>query len=269
VSILRGYAEENPQVRFTFLDNSTHVGITRNYQRAFAACHSEYVATMEGDDYWISPYKLARQVGFLDAHWECDLCSVNFFVFNEHECRFTLHRQVGSGFSVFGTRDLITDNMVQNFSTCMYRQTALAELPRGVFELQSYDWIINICIGRRGLIGFLHEPMSVYRMHAGGAWSRQSDREKLRSQLSLIPGYDTLTDEVFQAEFRALADRLRQAIEPEQNAQSAAPAESSVTSSTPQSTGQVPPAVARVAKLMLPTAVAGYLLGRGFRGSRG
>ena len=277
-SILRGYAEENPHIRFTFLDDSANLGITRSYQRAFAACNAEYVAVMEGDDYWTSPHKLARQRDFLDAHWECDLCSVNCFVYDEGGSRFTPRVPVASGHTVFGARELIADNVVASFSTCMYRLTALAGLPSAVFDLCSYDWIVNICVGRRGLIGYLHEPMSVYRIHAGGAWSGLTDAQKLRKQLALIPDYDSLTDGVFHAEFRTLAERLQEAVSPSQIAQSAAPAEAEapiepLAPAAKPSVGSIawlndliPPIVVTVAKLLLPAAAVRYLVGRGFRG---
>ena len=36
------------------LPSEKHLGITRNYQRGFAACVGEYIAVLEGDDYWTS-----------------------------------------------------------------------------------------------------------------------------------------------------------------------------------------------------------------------
>ncbi|MEI6502811.1 MAG: glycosyltransferase [Armatimonadota bacterium] len=266
VAILQRYAGENPHVRFTFLDYSTHLGITRNYQRAFAACRSEYVAVMEGDDAWASPYKLAKQRDFLDAHWECDLCAVNYFVLDEFACRITPRVPASSGYALYGARELIAGTAAANFSTCMYRRAALANLPSGVFELHSYDWIVNICVGRSSLIGFLYEPLSVYRMHGGGAWSRLSDMEKLKSQLALIPGYDALTDGVFHAEFLALAKRLQEAIAHSQIAQLAAPVAEPLIGSLPWLMDLIPPLAVTVARLVLPPAALRYLVGRGFRG---
>ncbi|WP_045221770.1 glycosyltransferase [Desulfonatronum thioautotrophicum] len=212
MEIVRAFAREHPQWPFRFLDNAVNLGITRNYQRAFAACTGEYVAVLEGDDYWISPWKLARQCAFLDAHWECDLCSVNYFVYEQHAARFTPRTAVGSvsgsGHRLLGARDLIADNLVGNFSTCMYRKTALDALPPALFDLVSYDWIVNICVARTGLIGFLERPMSVYRLHEGGVWSRKSPEEQVREQIALIRDYDALTGHVFSAEFQALTDVL-------------------------------------------------------------
>src|SRR5450830_1721378 len=177
---------EGTDARFTFkyLSQSANLGITRNYQRGFAACSGDYVAVLEGDDYWSSPYKLTRQVTFLDEHWECNLCSVNYFVFNENDASVVSRVERGDGYRLLTARELIADNLVGNFSTCLYRASALQALPAELFELKSYDWIVNICVARNSLIGFLEEPMSVYRVHSGGAWSHVAHTGQLELQLS-------------------------------------------------------------------------------------
>lgn len=205
---------EGTDARFTFkyLSHSANLGITRNYQRGFAACSGDYVAVLEGDDYWSSPYKLTRQVTFLDEHWECNLCSVNYFVLNENDASVVSRVERGDGYRLLTARELIADNLVGNFSTCLYRASALQALPAELFELKSYDWIVNICVARNSLIGFIEEPMSVYRVHSGGAWSHVAHTGQLELQLSLIPAYDQLTNQLFHASFMKLERRLRRAI---------------------------------------------------------
>lgn len=212
LELIRTYEGRDSRFFFTYLDSDTNIGITRNYQRGFAACAGEYVAVLEGDDYWVSPKKLSRQSTFLDEHWECDLCSVNYFVLYEASATFSERAPIGTGHRLLCARDLIADNLVGNFSTCMYRKLALDALPVELFDARSYDWIVNICVASHSLIGFLEEPMSVYRVHSSGAWSNYGQVEKLKLQLSLIPIYDQLTQQCFHAEFNRLAHELRQVI---------------------------------------------------------
>ncbi|MFU8787387.1 MAG: glycosyltransferase [Methylobacter sp.] len=213
VSLIKEYEnKKDHQFHFKYLDNKINLGITKNYQRGFAACSGDYVAVLEGDDYWISPFKLQRQIEFLDAHWECGLCSANYFVFEETRFHFYPRTAPGTGYRLLSARDLIADNLVGNFSTCMYRKSALSALPKELFEICSYDWIVNICVARSSLIGFIEETMSVYRLHANGVWTQTAPTEKLKAQLALIPVYDTLTDHVYHAEFELLSNRLQQMV---------------------------------------------------------
>ncbi len=208
LEVIRCAANVRPDVRFRFLDVNSNLGITKNYQRAFETICSEYVAVIEGDDYWVDTHKLQTQLDFLERHRECGLCAVNYYVFEEDACRFTPRVPIDNGYIVFGARELIADNLVGNFSTCMYRTRALNELPIDIFEIRSYDWAINICVAKRHMIGFLRKPMSVYRIHRGGSWSLLSHPEKIRAQLQLIPEYDRVTGGVFHPEFSELVCRL-------------------------------------------------------------
>ena len=212
LSCIQRYEGTDARFTFKYLSDSANMGITRNYQRGFAACSADYVAVLEGDDYWSSPYKLTRQVAFLDEHWECNLCAVNYFVFNENDSSVVSRVKRGERYRLLTARELIADNLVGNFSTCLYRASALQALPVELFELKSYDWIVNICVARNSLIGFIEEPMSVYRVHSGGAWSHVAHTEQLELQLSLIHAYDQLTNQLFHASFMTLHRRLRRAI---------------------------------------------------------
>ena len=252
MDIIRGYDGKDDRFLFRYLNSTSNLGVTKNYQRGFAECSGEYVAVLEGDDYWISPTKLQRQADFLDAHGECDLCSVNYFVYEEDKAQFTARTTTGRSHKLMDARALIADNLVGNFSTCMYRRAALNQLPRKLFEIQSYDWIVNICVASRSLIGFLEEPMSVYRLHSNGVWSQNTPIEKLESQLAILPAYDALTQGVFHDDFTALAGRLRQA----RNMTKMGNAVKGLAArSLPSSNDDIPPVIIKVARMVMPSAL--------------
>jgi glycosyltransferase involved in cell wall biosynthesis len=212
LAIIKEYEGRNSVFRFNYLQKADNLGITKNYQRGFSSCSGEYVAVLEGDDYWISPFKLQRQIDFLDTHLESDLCSVNYLVYEESCSHFYPRTVIGNGYRLIGARDLIADNLVGNFSTCMYRKSALDALPKELFDICSYDWIVNICVARSSMIGFLEEPMSVYRLHSCGVWSQTPHMEKLKAQLEVIPAYDAITNYVFHSDFTLLSKRLQDMI---------------------------------------------------------
>jgi hypothetical protein len=135
----------------------------------------------------------------------------------------------------------------------MYRKTALDKLPPRLFEICSYDWIINICIARSSLIGFLKEPMSVYRVHSNGAWSKMSQIEKLKQQLALIPEYNNLTNNVFHEEFEALLNKLQFRIAKEKYVNLAFPRKSDKSGKIFRLTYYLLTALYSVACLIIPT----------------
>jgi hypothetical protein len=46
----------------------------RNLQETLTACRGQYVALLEGDDYWTGDQKLQKQVDFLDSHSDFAVC---------------------------------------------------------------------------------------------------------------------------------------------------------------------------------------------------
>jgi glycosyltransferase involved in cell wall biosynthesis len=212
INIVKSYENIDDRFTFVFLNADINLGITKNYKRGFAACSSNYVAVLEGDDYWTSPFKLQKQVEFLDLYWEADLCSVNYYVYQQDRAQFTPRLPASDAHRFISARELIADNIVGNFSTCMYRRSALLRLPDAMFDIKSYDWITHIIIARTSLIGFIETPMAVYRLHSAGVWTKTPHIEKLKTQLGLIPAYDELTDHVFHDAFTSLSMRLQRGI---------------------------------------------------------
>lgn len=65
--ILREYKEKYPN-KFKLILKQKNVGASRNLFDIFTICTGKYIAQLEGDDYWIDPEKLQKQVDFLESN---------------------------------------------------------------------------------------------------------------------------------------------------------------------------------------------------------
>ncbi len=212
VEIIRSHDKPIERLNFRYLPQQPNIGITRNYQRGFLACRGDYIAVLEGDDYWQHEEKLIEQIRVLENDENCQLCSTNYIVRDEFTGKSRKRVSSIKGWRNLSVPELIEDNLIGNFSTCMYRSDAVRKLPEQLFNLKSYDWIVNICVGMQGDIVFLHQPMSTYRLHASGNWSNIEELGKLKSQRGAIGDYDRLTGHRYSAEFKQLDENLRKSI---------------------------------------------------------
>ena len=71
-AIVFDYQKKYPEI-IRVITSDKNVGANKNNKRTIKACHGKYIAFCEGDDYWHNPYKLQKQVDYLESHPECGL----------------------------------------------------------------------------------------------------------------------------------------------------------------------------------------------------
>ena len=161
------------------------------------SCRGEYVAWVEGDDFWTQPDKLRRQVAFLDASPECAMC-FHPAVHVDGE-----GRPLGIVSPVPGRRALYTvEDLLRycNFiptASVVYRRGLFGDYPDWFHDLPFGDWPLHVLNALHGQIGFLDDAMCAYRVHAGGLHSSLARLVYLEKRLRvyrvfrrvLPPGY--------------------------------------------------------------------------------
>jgi glycosyltransferase involved in cell wall biosynthesis len=85
--ILLGYKIKYPKI-FKLLLNEKNIGAVRNQINTLKGCRGEFIAICEGDDYWTDPYKLQKQVDFLEANTECGIIVTKGKIFDESKNSF-------------------------------------------------------------------------------------------------------------------------------------------------------------------------------------
>ena len=177
--IVSAYQEKYPQ-QVRALLHTQNLGPARNSQQIQQACLGRYHAMCEGDDYWIDPLKLQKQVDWMEAHPEVTLCFHNALVLNENTkaARLFFENDLQSSFTFAEACNLTTPT-----ASVMARSDALATLPEWRTQIWCGDVLFRLWCARQGSLGYLNEMMAVYRVHGCGAVAKaQAQLEKARDQ---------------------------------------------------------------------------------------
>lgn len=167
--IVRGYGERYPEIVRPVLPER-NVGHGEMLRRALAATRGELIAYLDGDDYWSSRDKLAKQVEFMQANPDCHDCFHDVsLVYDE--------AGVPSGTVTprlaeehFGIEQILMECFVPA-PAMMFRRRVFEELDREAFESGWLDWIIHVQSATHGPLGYIPEVMAAYRVHRGGMFS--------------------------------------------------------------------------------------------------
>ncbi len=201
--ILLDLQSAHPEV-IRLLLREKNLGPQRNYATTFAACSGEYIAMLEGDDYWTNPKKLQKQVDALDAHPEWSVCfHITRRVYDDGSKEPELYPANWTK-EVATVYDLLKGNL---FNTCsqVFRNRLFGPLPSWLLEVEPGDWITNILNADQGPIGCILEVMADYRIHSQGIWSSKGRAYQLREILRAL----SRLDHHFAGKYREPIDEYR------------------------------------------------------------
>ncbi|HSU53605.1 MAG TPA: glycosyltransferase [Candidatus Dormibacteraeota bacterium] len=179
-AILEEYQRRFPdRIKPIFRDKN--VGMMRNVVETLNQCQGDYIACLEGDDYWTDPDKLQLQVDFMDQNPGCALChhrvahiaSPGETVIREFPAsRFRAPRSEPHWLAIL--------NYIQTCSV-VFRRKWMPSFDEEFLSLKLGDWPLFALLSERGSIEYLDRTMAHYRVHAGNSWNNRAADYKLRA----------------------------------------------------------------------------------------
>ena len=168
-SIIKEYEKEFPNLLKPIYqkENQKSKGGGIVTKTAFGAVKGKYIALCEGDDYWIDPFKLQKQVDFLEANPDFPLCFHDALVLWEDKHQPPKFFCDKNQKEISTVEDVIARWFIPTASMVFVAEY-IKELPLWFTKVHSGDWSLQLILATRGKIKYVDKVMSVYRKNMGG-----------------------------------------------------------------------------------------------------
>lgn len=178
-SIVREFEAAYPEI-IRPIYHARNVGGARNgYEFCYPRLSGKYVAICEGDDYWTDPYKLQKQVDFLEQNPDFVMCFHR--VDSVDENNHFLNAQQTADKPLVYTKDDIFHISIPTLSVVFKK--CFATIPPEMFKAKSGDTFLFGLLARYGKAVDLGFMGATYRKHKGGVYSPKKLVDQFRQAI--------------------------------------------------------------------------------------
>jgi glycosyltransferase involved in cell wall biosynthesis len=195
--IVREYHARHPDLIVPVLHEKNLGGYGKNNTLVtLTHAKGEYIAPMDGDDYWTDDSKLQKLVDFLDQNDDFVAAFHNAEIIFEDGSHPNLFVNQPDQKEVTTVEDFIGEDEVWFIATSavIFRNGIIKEYPKWFHESKSGDIPRYILLGKHGgKFKYFDKVMSVYRKHRGGGMSftdGKDDADFLWNRIGMYRGID-------------------------------------------------------------------------------
>lgn len=201
--IIQEYKQRYPEkIELILADSNKNDNVA--WAQAIKSSQAKYIALLDGDDYWLSPLKLQKQVDFLDENLECSACFHSSRHIYEDSNNPTYDSRLPQNRKRFKMEDLLLINFIPTCST-VFRNSYQKGFPNWFYGLYASDTVTHLLNSQHGDIGYIDEVLGVTRIHSSGAWNGINEAKKLEI---LIQDYEIIEANLKGANTKLMAEQI-------------------------------------------------------------
>lgn len=199
--LIKEYIQSHPNgFRIKYYYQTRNLGMNPNLGFAYERCKGKYIAICEGDDFWTDPFKLQKQVDFLEVN---SRFAISYHPVNvlypdgrlERDVRFESLMEKKES-TIY---DLATLGNYIHTPSVVFRNL-FETLPQSINVSPLGDFFLWMLIANKGDIKRNDEVMAVYRFGSGD-FSTLSNQNKVKKFIKTL---DVLFDELNDPTVKAI-----------------------------------------------------------------
>lgn len=170
-SIIIKYKEKFPD-KIRLILREKNVGMQKNFVETLLAATGKYIALCEGDDFWTDPYKLRKQIDFMQDHSDYSMCCHNAYRINQ--CSNETNIYPFNSFlekNTFAVEDVILNDWFVPTASILMKKEVVMDYCKFAsrYKVFNGDYSLQIiALTNNYKLFYSNDIMSVYRLHVGG-----------------------------------------------------------------------------------------------------
>ena len=181
-----------------------NIGLMPNLISLLKRCKGKYIAICEGDDYWIDPNKLQKQVLFLENNPDYILCGHNIKMYDQNNKKFIPDTLFSKKNIMIDIKKLSKKNLLHS-PTVVFRNINFDDYNKFFIDSPTWDYPMYLLLSGYGKIMKFNESMAVYRVHKDSVWSSLDDIERISKTIKVL---ELLIDYFIFKEYRSVVKIL-------------------------------------------------------------
>ncbi len=192
--------------RFRLFLPEKNIGMMAMDIATWKLCSGEYIALLNGDDYWTDENKLQTQVDFLEEHSDTVMCFHRARI--EDETSGTSYETVFlEDEDILPVKSLLKGYNPVMTPTVVFKR--VIEVPEWFADVPYGDMPLYLLLAEKGKIRYIDRTMAVYRIHPKGQWQGEKLKNNLKKDLRFYGMINEKLDYKYSRQIRKIiAHRL-------------------------------------------------------------
>ena len=216
--IVDRYVEKYPD-KIKVITSDQNVGARKNSLRLIDNSQGKYIAECEGDDYWIDPYKLQKQVDYMEEHPECTLCLHAAEIIKAPNRKIGRVQKPYNRNTICPMKDVISRGGGFCATASLFYPKKLMENPPDFYvNAPVGDYPMQMLLASHGYAYYMDDCMAVYRSGVEGSWNKRmisggNVRQKIiqvnEGLVQLLEGFNEYTNNKYSGEIEKNMQKIK------------------------------------------------------------